>query len=78
VKAGEKVVVSLKSAAEEDPGNAKEYLFGGEYGSKEVPLHACPGQQMGLSVIMACLAALMMDYDIRPEGPLSLRLKPVD
>jgi len=85
VKAGEKVVFSLRSATEDEtsrPGANKTevqryFLFGGDYNNtgQEQPMHACPGQTMALCTMIGAFAAVMRFGDIRPEGPLSFRIR---
>lgn len=84
IPAGKRVVVSLRSATEEaisKPGTSRteaqrSILFGGDYTSKTPqPTHACPGQTMALCTMLAAFTAIMKHYEIRPEGPVSFRLR---
>ncbi len=78
VDPGKRIVISLRSAAEDDPQRKRYFLFGGDYSSTQdalQPLHSCPGQRMALCTIMGALAALMSFDEIRPEGPLSIRVQ---
>lgn len=86
IPAGKRVVISLRSATEDAVANPKSgasktdlerfFLFGGDYTDSSVaqPTHACPGQTMALCTMMAAVAAVMEYAEIRPEGPLSLRI----
>ncbi len=71
IEAGETVVVSLQSAAEQQRG-CPEILFGGNYGETT---HACSGQQMALGVLLGMIAVVMEQETIEPEGMFSLSLK---
>lgn len=85
IEAGKRIVIGLRSAAEDavaKPGVSRTeeqrfFLFGGNYENKTdtQPLHACPGQTMALCTMMAAFAAIMEYEEIRPEGPLSFRLR---
>lgn len=76
VKAGDRVVISLGSAAAEEPHHSKWFLFGGGPGGKSAgePIHACQGMQMGMQVIAGTLAAIMEAGDMTPESPQSIRV----
>lgn len=83
IEAGQRVVISLRSAiedAEARPGGLTEedrryFLFGGNYGPGRTALHSCPGQEIALCVMAAAFAALMKEEEIRPEssGSFSIR-----
>lgn len=74
IKAGETVVVSLQSAAEQQPGDP-EILFGGTYGSEEHPAtHACSGQTMALGVLLGMIAVVMEQRVLEPDATFSLKL----
>lgn len=74
VKAGQMVVVSLQSAAEQQPGDP-EILFGGTYGSTEHPtVHACSGQSLALGVLLGMIAVVMEQSVLEPDATFSLSL----
>lgn len=74
VKAGQMVVLSLQSAAEQQPGDP-EILFGGTYGSTEHPTtHACSGQTMALGVLLGLFAVVMEQEVLEPDATFSLKL----
>ena len=70
IEPGQVVVVSLQSAAEEQPGNP-ELLFGGNYGDTT---HACSGQQMALGVLLGAISVIMERPVLEPDATFSLSL----
>jgi hypothetical protein len=70
------VVLSLMSAGNEllereSPDSS--VLFGGVYKAKkgaDAPVHACPGKEMALGVIMGLAAAVFERKNVVSEGPL--------
>jgi Dyp-type peroxidase family len=76
-KPGDTVVVSLASAATEQPG-AVDLLFGGRYyPDKEGrrPQHACPGKEAALGVMLGLFVTLLSQEELRTEGLLSVSFK---
>jgi hypothetical protein len=81
VKAGNRVVMSLRSATEDAiakgcPASEAQsyYLFGGDPSGPDRTQHGCTGRSMALSAMMGAFSAIMTFGDIRPEGPLNVRL----
>lgn len=80
VKAGSRVVVSLVSTGHQClAARNPEYamLFGGERGSKDAPMHACPGREAAMGVMLGFIAALLeVKEEMRPSAvPLALTLE---
>lgn len=76
IPADRKVIFSQRSAIL-GSGDAETFLFGGDYEAKvdDKAMHKCPGKTMGLAIMMGCFAAMMHKGTLRPEGPLSVRIK---
>jgi hypothetical protein len=60
VRAGDKVVVGLASAAR-DQGDLN-WLFGGSYGRET---HACPAREAALAAVVGTVAAVLDRTDLR-------------
>ncbi len=62
VKKGDRVAFSLVSATQEDLANGVTdvaAVFGGDRSVSPHPTHACPGQQIGMGVLLGMLTALI-------------------
>ncbi|WP_169544417.1 Dyp-type peroxidase [Sneathiella aquimaris] len=70
IQAGQAVVLSLQSAAEEQEGNP-EILFGGNYRDT---VHACSGQQMAIGVLMGVISVVMEQDVLEYQSTFSLSL----
>lgn len=57
VRAGERVVINLGSAAAHT--GDWNLLFGGDYAADSRPLHACPGQKMAFGVLLGMFTVLL-------------------
>lgn len=74
---GDRVVVSLRSAAEGGaiPDDRDALMFGaapsGQAGAPTA--HGCPGRSAGFNVLLGCLFALLDGVELREEGPMVLR-----
>ena len=76
VKEGDTIVASVRSAIL-DGGDKEHLLQGGTFKAPGRPaLHACPGWVMGIAILTGCFAALFEAGELRPEGPLTLRVRP--
>ncbi len=82
VKAGDRIVLSLESAAREKSNKSDtEILFGGDITqrgkgiAKATPTHACPGQIMALEIILGQLCAVMEAGRFTRYAPLNLELQ---
>lgn len=75
---GDKVVVSLVSATQQDlrEGKVDVYpVFGGNRGADPRRPHACPGYEMAMGVLLGVIAALLEAATLRPTpAPLTLSL----
>jgi Dyp-type peroxidase family len=71
VSADTRVVVGLASAAA-DGAPAESVLFGGASRGQRRPVHACPGKEMALGVMLGLITAIAGKPDLRREGPLLL------
>lgn len=63
VKAGEKVTVAIKSATQEDLKAGRigvSAVFGGDRSADPHPLHACPGYELSIGLMIGTLTALML------------------
>ncbi len=76
-----RIVVSLASAAADQVAESAEgrgeradpaILFGGAHGAPGAPLHACPGKEMALGVLLGAIAAILERKNVRAEGPVTL------
>jgi Dyp-type peroxidase family len=77
-KPGDTVVVSLGSAAAEQP-NAVDFLFGGTYYPDKAgnrPQHACPGKEAAIGVMLALFVTLLSQETLKAEGLLSVSITP--
>ena len=66
VKPGERVVLGLISATQDEPGHL-DVLFGGDRGRADRPTHACPGREMAMGVMLGILSELLGSYDLAPH-----------
>ena len=76
IRASDTVVISIASALAETPGDI-DLLFGGPYSSTKQPgafIHACPGKEAALGVILGMLVELL-GRDLRREGPLRVSVR---
>jgi cytochrome P450 len=86
VEAGDKVVVGINSATLDprvtDPAQALRAVFGGTRGNPKPggpsgPLHACPGFDMAMGVLLGLHEALLARPQLRPNpGALAVSVKP--
>jgi deferrochelatase/peroxidase EfeB len=74
VEAGAHVVISLSSAAMER--GDWTLLFGGDRKATGYPVHACPGQDMALGVLLGMLAGVFEQKNLRRKGKLVLSFDP--
>lgn len=78
VSAGERIVVGLVSASQEQLLKGEDdvsHVFGGDRAGAQYPLHACPGQAMAMGVLLGMLAGLMELATLRPAlSPTALGL----
>jgi hypothetical protein len=78
VKPGDRVVISLASAAlaAQEQGQADFWtiLFGGDRSPEAGtgPLHACPGQSMAFGTLFGIITALLSQETLRRKGKLTL------
>jgi hypothetical protein len=73
-KPGETVVVSLGSAAADQP-RAVDFLFGGSYyadKSGHRAQHACPGKEAAVGVMLGLFVTLLSQETLKAEGVLSV------
>ena len=76
---GDKIAVHLGSSALDQPG--PDMLFGGKCRydvspQQAAPLHACPGRELALGVLMGMLTAVLQEHDLRrDEGTLMLSFR---
>lgn len=77
IKAGEVVVLSLQSAAENYPGDP-EILFGGNYcpagHGTSTTVHACSGQAMALGVLLGIISVMMEQNTLDADTTFTLSL----
>ena len=74
VEAGAHVVISLSSAATER--GDWTLLFGGDRKAAASPVHACPGQDMALGVLLGMLSGVLEQTNLRRKGKLVLSFDP--
>jgi Dyp-type peroxidase family len=80
VEGGERVIINLGSAAADDTGT--DMLFGGLRVSAEPrvtldqPLHACPGREMAMGVLLGMISAIVMQKGLKRESRLLLSFDP--
>ncbi len=78
VSPGDRVIVHLGTAAFQLAG--PDMLFGGPYdyarkksaGPDRTPLHACPGKELALGVLMGMLVGILSLRNVRAEGTLTI------
>ena len=81
VSPGERIVVSIVSAAQElllddvDDDKVLSVLFGGLRADSPHPTHACPGYKMATGVMLGLLAGLLETAQLTPTlSPMALRV----
>ena len=81
VTPGERIVVSIVSAAQElllddvDDDKVLSVLFGGLRADSPHPTHACPGYKMATGVMLGLLAGLLETAQLTPTlSPMALRV----
>jgi hypothetical protein len=77
-KPGDTVVVSLASALADDPA-AIDLLFGGSYRAEKsgnLPVHACPGKEAALGVMLGLFVTLLTKDELKREGILAISYNP--
>lgn len=79
VRKGDRIAFSLVSATQEDlAAGVTEVatIFGGDRSSKPHPTHACPGQKIGMGVLLGMITALVEVGIVRPTpAPLTVSLE---
>jgi Dyp-type peroxidase family len=79
VTPGERIVVSLGSAAEDgrasDLADYWTLLFGGQRLTAGHPAHACPGQQMALGTILGVAIAVLGERGLVRQAPFLLKFQ---
>ncbi len=77
VEEGERVVLGLVSATQDQPGGT-EILLGGKFGTPEAPVHACPGWGMACGTILGVASTLLQAGSLGREGSTVLSLRPLE
>jgi hypothetical protein len=77
-KPGDTIAISLASAVADEPA-AIDLLFGGEYSEDktgQVAVHACPGKEAAIGVILGLLVSLLSKNDFKSDGLTWVSFKP--
>ncbi len=73
-EAGRRVVISVYSAAQGQPPDRTDVLFGGDYGVGEAPVHACPGRNMAIGILLGMATAVLECGTLEPAGRFELSI----
>jgi hypothetical protein len=80
IRAGERMIVHLGSAATDanSAGDAADILFGGRYEPRfpRPYLHACPGKELAMGVLLGMLVGLLEQKDVRRESSITVSFAP--
>ena len=81
VKAGQRVILGIVSATQEDlqKGRASvDAVFGGQRRAPGAPTHACPGRDMAMAALLGIFTGLLEAGEWRAAGaPLYMSLYPL-